>query len=126
MQEAVLGMSSSLAVKNLKQLQWMGSSEYYSQVISNDSEKVIMAYSPQTFESETIISLEKMNKLLTSGGVKELKNFPAINWINNVNFYIFHDNKYIQFNTLARDSSQLEVISSLSPKAENNALETKP
>ena len=125
MQEAVLGMSSSLAVKNLKQLQWMGSSEYYSQVISNDSEKVIMAYSPQTFESETIISLEKMNKLLTSGGVKELKNFPAINWINNVNFYIFHDNKYIQFNTLARDSSQLEVISSLSPKAENNALETK-
>lgn len=125
MQEAVLGMSSTFAVKNLKQLQWMGSSEYYSQVISNDSEKVIMAYSPQTFESETIISLEKMNKLLTSGGVKELKNFPTINWINNVNFYIFHDNKYIQFNTLARDSSQLEVISSLSPKADNNALETK-
>lgn len=125
MQEAVLGMSSTFAVKNLKQLQWMGSSEYYSQVISNDSEKVIMAYSPQTFESETIISLEKMNKLLTSGGVKELKNFPTINWINNVNFYIFHDNKYIQFNTLARDSSQLEVMSTLSPKAENNALETK-
>jgi dipeptidyl-peptidase-4 len=68
MQEAVLGLSSNLAVKNMKQLQWMGSSEFYSQVISNDSERVIIAYSPQTFESETIISLEKMNKQLVSYG----------------------------------------------------------
>jgi dipeptidyl-peptidase-4 len=123
MQEAVLGLSTNLAVKNMKQLQWMGSSEFYSQVISNDSERVIIAYSPQTFESETIISLEKMNKQLVAMGIKELKNLPAINWISNVSFYIFHDNKYIRFNTLARDSSQTQVVASVSDGAENNAVE---
>lgn len=123
MQEAVLGMSSTLSVKNMKQLQWMGSSEFYSQIISNDTEKVIMAYSPQTFETETIISLEKMNKQLSGLGIKELKNFPAIQWINNVSFYIFHDNKYIRFNTLARDSSQTQVFAAVDAMAENNAVE---
>jgi len=123
MKEAVLGMSSTFAVKNLNQLQWMGSSEFYSHVITNDTEKVIMAYSPQTGESEMIIALEKMNQLLSKAGVKELKGFPALHWINNVNFYIFHDNKYIQFNTLARDSSQLQVLAQVSPKAEHQLLD---
>lgn len=125
MKDAVLGLSSNLAVKNLKQLQWMGTTEYYSQVVSNDSEHVILAHSPVSFETETIISLEKMNVLLKQKGIKELKNFPTINWINNVSFYIFYENKYIQFNTIARDSSEIEVISTISDKADNNAFENK-
>lgn len=122
MQEAVLGLSSSLAVKNLKQLQWMGTSEFYSQVIFNDTEKVIMAYSPQTFETETIISLEKMNQQLTSKGISILKNFPSIKWINNVSFYIFHDQKFIRFNTMAKDSTQIEQVATLVDDAENEEM----
>jgi len=123
MQEAVLGLSSGLAVKNMKQLQWMGSAEFYSQVISNDSERVVMAYSPQTFESETVISLEKMNKQLSGMGIKELKAIPAITWINQVSFYIFHENRYIRFNTLASDSAKTELLAKLPADAENNAVE---
>jgi dipeptidyl-peptidase-4 len=33
MQEAVLGLGSTLAVKNVKQLKWMGSSEKYAQAM---------------------------------------------------------------------------------------------
>ena len=72
MAEAVNGMSTTLAVKNLPQLKWMGNKEFYSHVISNDTENVIIAYSPVTFEAEVVMSLEKMNQLHEKNGLKKL------------------------------------------------------
>ncbi len=125
MSEATNGMSSTLAVKNLAQLKWTGSTEYYTYVVANDSENVIIANSPLTFESETVMSLEKMNKQLEKLNIKKLSKFPGINWITHTSFYIAHDNKYIWFNTLAKDSTETQVIAELPKDAEHITLDTK-
>nr|MBP6315933.1 DPP IV N-terminal domain-containing protein [Chitinophagaceae bacterium] len=125
MAEATNGLSTTLAVKNLSQLKWTGSSEYYAYVVANDSENVIIANSPLTFESETVMSLEKMNKQLEKLGVKKVNKFPGINWITHTSFYIIHDNKYIQFNTLAKDSTETQIIAELPKDAENVLLDSK-
>ncbi|MBL7766377.1 MAG: S9 family peptidase [Chitinophagaceae bacterium] len=119
MAEAVNGMGTTFKLKSLSQLQWMGSAEYYSYVVSNDTEKVIMAYSPETFDAETVTSLEKMNKQLKGIGVSELKAFPAIHWITQTKFYINHEHKYIFFNTTARDSTQVSIQNEEPATAEN-------
>ncbi|HPI54991.1 MAG TPA: DPP IV N-terminal domain-containing protein [Chitinophagaceae bacterium] len=101
LQEAVLGMNSSLALKSIKQLKWMGSSETYSYVVDNDSEKVILKIDPSTFEPETMISLEKMNQLLQVKSIKKLATIPEITWIDGTSFYILHENQYVVFRTAA-------------------------
>jgi dipeptidyl-peptidase-4 len=125
MAEATNGLSTTLAVKNLSQLKWTGSSEYFAYVVANDSENVIIANSPATFESETVMSLEKMNKQLEKLGVKKINKFPGINWINHTSFFIIHDNKYIQFNTLAKDSTETQIMAELPKDAENVLLNSK-
>jgi dipeptidyl-peptidase-4 len=119
MQEAVLGMSGQLAVKNLRQLQWMGSAEFFSQVVQNDSAKVILAQHPQTFATETLMSLEKMNPLLAGLGIPEMKSIPAVTFINQLSFYVFHDNRYIRFQAAGRDSARAEVMATLPAGAEH-------
>ncbi len=122
MAEAVNGLSTTLAVKNLPQLKWMGNKEFYSHVISNDTENVIIAYSPVTFEAEVVMSLEKMNQLLKKNGLKKLTKIPAINWLSNTAFYFQQDNKYVQINTLAKDSSATQILTSTPKEAENATL----
>jgi len=122
MAEAVNGLSTTLAVKNLPQLKWMGNKEFYSHVISNDTENVIIAYSPVTFEAEVVMSLEKMNQLLEKNGLKKLTKIPAINWLSNTAFYFQQDNKYVQINTLAKDSSATQILTSTPKEAENATL----
>ncbi len=113
MTEAVNGMSTTLAVSNLKQLQWMGNTDYYSYVINNDSAKVIMAYSPVTFDSQPILSLDNMNKLLMDIKVPPLTSIPTIHWLSNSSFYINSENKYIQFNKTFEDWFSADVIATL-------------
>lgn len=125
MQEAVNGLSSTLAVKNMNQLKWTGSTEFYTYIVANDSENVIIANSPATFESETVMSLEKMNSLLEKNGIKKLTKFPVINWSTHTSFYFLHDNKYIMLNSTARDASECEVMTELPKEAEHVTLDSK-
>ncbi len=119
MQEAVNGLFTNLAVKNLNQLNWTGSTEFYTYTVSNDTENVVVAFSPQTFESEVVTSLEKLNKELKANNIVELKKIPQLNWINHTKFYFFHDNKYIQFNADAKNISNIEVLLELPKDVEN-------
>ena len=119
MQEAVNGMFTNLAVKNLNQLKWTGATEFYSQVISNDTENVIVVYSPVTFESEVVMSLEKLNKELKNNNLSELKKIPTINWINNTKFYFSHENKYFLCKTSINEPTSITSIAEIPKDAEN-------
>lgn len=119
MQEAVTGLSSNLAIKNIHQLKWTGSTPYYAYVVSNDTENVIMAVHPVTFETEMIISLEKMNQLLQTKDLKTVKKIPAIQWINHTRFYIETENKYVVFYLNASGQANIEIENELPVAAEN-------
>lgn len=117
MQEAVLGMSTTLAVKNMKQLKWSGNK--YAYVVMNDTENVVMQIDPRTFEPEVAISLEKMNKDLARLNCKPLKKFPELEWINQKAFYIQHDQKLIRFVVSPSDSMRTDILNEIPESAEN-------
>jgi len=71
------------------------------------------------------MSIEKMNQLLAKSGIKPLNKFPGLNWITHTSFYIIHENKYIKFNTLARDSSEVSILTELPKNAENISPDSK-
>ncbi len=119
MQEAVSGLSSTLAVKNMQQLKWTGSSEIYAFIQSNDTENVIMTVNPTTFVNEPLITLEKMNSLLEKNNFKKQEKFPVIQWVTHNTFYCVIDNKYIQFIVTSKDNTEFSVINELPKDVEN-------
>jgi dipeptidyl-peptidase-4 len=92
MQEAVLGLGSTLAVKNVKQLKWMGSSEKYAQAISTDNFKGFVATNPANGDVDTVITLERINEISNL----KLKSLPAVEWVNNQAFYFMNENSLYQ------------------------------
>jgi dipeptidyl-peptidase-4 len=96
MQEAVLGLGSTMAVKNLKQLKWMGSSEKYAQAISTDNFKGFVATNPVNGDIDTVITLDKLNEI----SKLKLKNLPAVEWVNNQEYYFMNENSLYQISQL--------------------------
>jgi dipeptidyl-peptidase-4 len=92
MQEAVLGLGSTLAVKNIKQLKWMGSSEKYAQAISTDNFKGFVATNPANGNVDTMITLERINEISNL----KLKSLPAVEWVNHQAFYFMNENALYQ------------------------------
>lgn len=92
MQEAVLGLGSTLAVKNVKQLKWMGSSEKYAQAISTDNFKGFVSTNPVNGAVDTVIRLERINEISNL----KLKSLPAVEWVNNQAFYFMNENALYQ------------------------------
>lgn len=78
MQDAVLGMSGNLAIKNLKQLKWMGSDEIYVQAINNENIKAYMATDPVTQKADTVFTLSQINQAISAN----LSSLPGIEWLN--------------------------------------------
>ena len=96
MQEAVLGLGSTMAVKNLKQLKWMGSSEKYAQAVSTDNFKGILATNPANGNVDTVITLDKLNEI----SKLKLKTLPAVEWVNNQEYYFMNENSLYQISQL--------------------------
>lgn len=92
MQEAVLGLGSTLAIKNVKQLKWMGSSEKYAQAISTDNFKGFVATNPANGAVDTVITLERINEISNL----KLKSLPAVEWVNHQAFYFMNENALYQ------------------------------
>jgi dipeptidyl-peptidase-4 len=96
MQEAVLGLGSTIAIKNLRQLKWMGSSEKYTQAISTDNFKGFLATNPANGNIDTVITLDKLNEI----SKLKLKNLPAVEWVNNQEYYFMNENSLYQISQL--------------------------
>jgi len=118
MQEAVLGLGSTLAVKNVKQLKWMGSSEKYAQAISTDNFKGFVATNPANGAVDTVITLERINEISNL----KLKSLPAVEWVNHQAFYFMNENALYQIS-----NSRYEPLRKLSydKEAENLFFEPK-
>ena len=123
MAEAINGMSSKFAIKNLKQLQWMGSSDFYSYVVNTDSEKVVYQVNPINFDTKPYTNLDKLNNGLDAVGIKKLSNIPTINFKSQSSFYFTHDNKIIECNSVAGNLA-MNKIATLPENAEDIIIDT--
>jgi dipeptidyl-peptidase-4 len=110
MQEAVLGLNTTLAVKNLKQLKWMGSTEKVAQAISTDEFKGFVATHPKRWTVDTVVDLNEINGVIAPKGLAVLKQLPAVEWISENEFYFQKDSNLI---FLKRNTDGLFEVSKL-------------
>ncbi len=92
MQEATLGMKTTLAPKNLKQLNWIpGEHEYTFLVDASEHSALVKTIIPQ-MKVDTLVRLKEINVQLFPK--KALKTFPEVHWIDKNQFYFAVENKY--------------------------------
>jgi dipeptidyl-peptidase 4 len=109
MQEAVMGLSTTLAPANLKQLKWTGDEKYFAHVVFNDSQEHIVRYNVENFNTDTILSLAKLNKIVRPS-YDSLSKIPTINWITGSTFYYNSKNKYIMVDILKETTTLLYAL----------------
>ena len=74
--EAVNGLRSNLAVKNISQFSWSGDHKAFYQSVKNG----YLVTEVQSMKQDTLVSLTQLNKNLSAEN--KLKSFPRITFIN--------------------------------------------
>lgn len=118
MSEAVNGLSSTLAVKNLKQLKWMGDSEKIVQAISNDQITAFVTMEPKSGKRDTVLTLKQISDILRSKGFNDIKSLPYMDWIHE-NACYFQQDSVIFFLEKKSDGFVFSDSIQLSSKAGN-------
>jgi dipeptidyl-peptidase-4 len=91
MQEATLGIKTTLAPQNLKQLKWVPQENAYTYVGGNANDVLLKTAVPR-MKTDTLLQLKDLNGQIAPE--KALKSFPEIFWIKNDQFYFSQKNKY--------------------------------
>lgn len=88
MAEAVNGLRTNLAVKNISQFSWSADGKSYVQSVKNG----YLITDLKTNKQDTLISLAQLNRPFSN---KKLKTFPQITFFNNSNAYFNADNQMV-------------------------------
>jgi dipeptidyl-peptidase 4 len=122
MQEAVLGLGTTLAPNNLKQLQWINNNAL-SHCIKTDSNEYIVSIKIPENTTDTLFNLKQLNEILTINKFETAIRMPLINWINNKAFYIIINSKYYMFNSEDGRYWYASALYELPEDAENITIE---
>ncbi len=116
--EAVNGLSSTLAVKNLKQLQWMGNSNSYAWCLFNDSEKCVLRTRATDFVTDTLLKIETLNTQLGAAGINTLNAWPALQFRNEQSMYFQHENRLLSYSIDKDGKTELRTLAKLPEDAD--------
>ena len=119
MHEAVNGLSTELAIKNLNQLQWTGTSNYYANVITQNNIEAVQQSNPNTFDSKIVFDLLDLNKAIVNLKVDTFSKMPKINWIDNNNFYVVQKHQYISITIKSLNNLVGSILYTLPDDADN-------
>ena len=113
--EAVNGLRSNLAVKNISQFSWSDDNKSFYQGVKNG----YLVTEVQSMKQDTLVSLFQLNKNLAAD--RKLKSFPRINFINKDKGYFTKGSKYFW---VQRSGKEWKVTdwNSLDENAENTEL----
>ena len=110
--EAVNGLRSNLAVKNIPQFSWSDDNKAFYQATKN----AYLITEIPAMKQDTLVSLYQINKNLSPE--LRLKNFPRINFVNNNKGYFVQNSKYFWVEKSGKDWKVKEWIA-LDEAAEN-------
>ena len=105
MDDAVLNGRTFLAPKRLNQLMWIKGSNNYSYV---EKGEILMKGYSQNSKTDTIISLENLNKVLKNNNIENSPMFPLMAWENENSFGFDLNNQRITFDIKTKNISILE------------------
>ena len=103
--EAVNGLRSNLAVKNISQFSWSDDGKIFYQATKNG----YLSTEVQSMKQDTLISLSQLNKNLS--GDKVLKTFPRITFISKDKGYFTQKSKYFWVEKSGKDWAVKDWIS---------------
>jgi dipeptidyl-peptidase-4 len=109
MQEAVNGLSSTLAPLNLKQLKWTGDEKYFSHVVTNNGQEHVVRYSIADFNADTLINLAQLNRIVADSFGK-LTKMPTLNWMEGYIFYYSNNNTYVKVDVSKDIASKMYTL----------------
>ncbi|WP_198666823.1 S9 family peptidase [Taibaiella helva] len=92
MQEAVLGLKSTLAPKNLKQLNWIPGESAYVYLAGQALDGALVKVNVPAMKSDTIFRVTDINKQIASAPA--LQELPEIQWQEKDKCYFASGNKY--------------------------------
>ncbi|MBP6977354.1 MAG: S9 family peptidase [Lentimicrobiaceae bacterium] len=110
--EDASGMNRALMPKTLRNLQWKGTSDYFTYIDNND----LVAGHVSSESRETILNLATLNSLLKEKGTDTLKQFPPVTWLSSDKFMFSLRQKVFTFEP---DTGLLVKANSYPDKAEN-------
>lgn len=110
--EAVNGLRSNLASKNISQFSWSDDNKAFYQATKN----AYLITEVANLKQDTLVSLYQINKNLSPN--LQLKSFPRINFINNNKGYFTQNSKYFWVEKTGKDWKVKEWIA-LDKGAEN-------
>ena len=113
--EAVNGLRSNLAVKNISQFSWSDDGKTFYQATKNG----YLTTEVQSMKQDTLISLSQLNRNLS--GDKILKTFPRITFISKDKGYFIQKSKYFWVEKSGKDWVVREWIS-LDENGENTQM----
>lgn len=87
--DATIGLTTNLAVQNLKQTSWQPGTDNFYQVIKNDGKEFWIKTTYPKDKTDTVENLQHLNKAVF--GKDELKALPQMNWIDRD--YVYFKNK---------------------------------
>ncbi len=97
MQDAVLGLTSNLAVENIKQLHWIPGTTQFTQQAGTNSDALV-SFAVPGLKADTLFKLSELNSMLSNAGLPALKKMPAINWLNSSMAYFTQGNNLVSIN----------------------------
>jgi dipeptidyl-peptidase-4 len=122
MTEATLGIKSTLAPKNLKQLNWIPEQNAYVYLVGAAKNEALLRTTVPQMKSDTLVRLSEINKQLFAK--EELKALPEIKWINRNQFYFSSKENYF-FAEQKNGAWQYSKWLSMPENAENIKVENK-
>lgn len=122
MTEAALGIKSTLAPKNLKQLNWIPEQNAYVYLVGTGKNEALLRTSVPQMKSDTLLRLSEINEQLFAKN--ELKALPEIKWLNKNKFYFGSNGNYF-FAEQKNDKWLYRKWASLPENADNIKVDNK-
>lgn len=117
--DVVLNSYTKLLPANLKQLNWIPSTNSYAYVDVNNSNASLLKFEIKSDKPDTLITLKELNKQLTKNKFNEMNYFPNIFWKDNNSFNFWNDNDWFYFDI---KNKNLIKINSVDKDAENKTV----
>lgn len=122
MTEATLGIKSTLAPKNLKQLNWIPEQNAYVYLVGAAKNEALLRTIVPQMKSDTLVRLSEINEQLFAK--EELKTLPEIKWLSKNQFYFSSKGNYF-FAEQKNGAWQYSKWLSLPENAENIKVDNK-
>jgi len=94
MEEAVLGLKTTLAPQNLKQLNWIPGTDAYTFLAGSRGKEALVRTQVPAMKTDTLVRLGEIREQVKDQA--SLKAFPEVHWINEHEFYFNTGSSYIK------------------------------